>query len=331
MGELRRLLIPILGLVAITGVGTAGYVLVEGLAWLDALYMTVITMSTVGYGEIVPLHPAGKLFTIALIMGTVGLALYLFTDIARALLHTNLRDLFRGKDMQTRIAGLSNHVIVCGYGRFGRIVVEELDRAGVPTVVIESDPGRQSELETAGALYLIGSAASDEMLLMAGIERARAIAIGTGSDPDNVFITLSAREHNRDVRIHARGESDAAMRRLTLAGANQVVSAYHMGGRAIASSILRPAVVDFLEIARPKWGQEVDLEELRLEQGCELAGRTIEALETEVQRLRVVALKRGDEPIRLVPEADTEVRPGDHLVVIGERESLTRIAQLSAV
>jgi voltage-gated potassium channel len=329
MGGLRRLLIPILGLAAITGLGTAGYVLVEGLSWLDAAYMTVITMSTVGYGEIVPLHPAGKLFTMALIMGTVGFALYLFTDIANALLHTNLRDLFRGKDMQTRIAGLSNHVIVCGYGRFGRIVVEELDRAGVPTVVIESDPGRQAELDTDGALYLIGSAASDEMLVAAGIERARAIAIGTGSDPDNVFITLSAREHNREIRIHARGESDAAMRRLTLAGANQVVSAYHMGGRAIASSILRPAVVDFLEIARPKWGEEVDLEELRLGEGCALAGRTIEALEAEVQRLRVVALKRGEEAIHLVPGADTEVRPGDHLVVIGERESLTRIAQLS--
>ena len=328
--QLRRFFVPILGLASITGVGTVGYVLVEELSWLDALYMTVITMSTVGYGEIVPLSPTGKIFTVFLIMGTVGTALYLLTDIANALLHTSVRDLFRGKDMQARIDQLRDHVIVCGYGRFGRIVVEELERNGVSTVIIESDAGKVSELESIDACYLIGSATSDELLAKAGIGRARAIVVGTGSDPDNVFITLSAREQNAQIRIHARGESKAAIRRLELAGTDQVVSAYQMGGRTMASSILRPAVVDFLEIARPRMGEAVDLEELRLSPGCALCGRTIESLEGEAPRLRVVALKRGEEGIVLVPAGDTEVTAGDHLVVIGERESLQRLAQLSA-
>ena len=327
--QLRRFVVPILGLAAITGIGTVGYVLVEDISWLDALYMTVITMSTVGYGEIVPLSTTGKVFTVFLIVGTGGTALYLLADIANALLHTNLRDLFRGKDMQARIDQLRDHVIVCGYGRLGRIVVEELERNGASTVIIESDTAKAAELDSAGACFLIGSATSDETLTQAGIERARAIVIGTGSDPDNVFITLSAREKNAVLRIHARGESDAVIRRLELAGADQVVSAYQMGGRTIASSILRPAVADFLEIARPRMGEEVDLEELRLSPGCELCGRTIQSLEDEAKRLRVVALKRGEEAIDLVPAGDTVVTAGDHLVVIGERASLERLAQLS--
>jgi len=156
-----------------------------------------------------------------------------------------------------------------------------------------------------------------------------AIVVGTASDSDNVFITLSAREKNPAIRIHARGESDGGLRRLRLAGADQALSAYHMGGLRIAASILRPSVVDFLEIAAPGRGEEVDLEEIRLSPGSPMVGAAIGMVEQRHDRLRIVALKRDGEPIRLVPPPGTEVRDGDHLVVIGARRSLEDLAQLA--
>jgi voltage-gated potassium channel len=323
------MLLPIAGLLAITAVGTIGYVIVEEMKWLDALYMTVITMSTVGYGEVAPLHADGRIFTVILIMGTVGTALYLFTDLAHALVETSIQDLIRGKQMQTRIAKLHDHVIVCGYGRFGHIVVEELRTSGTPIVIIEANPAKQPELDNLGEPYVMGLATADDVLEQAGIQHARAIVVGTGSDPDNVYITLSARECNPEIRIHARGETDVAIRRLELAGANQVVSAYKMGGRALAASILRPAVVDFLEIARPRIGPAVELEELVIAAGCSLEGRSIDQIEKELRRVRIVALKRGDAAIELVPQPDTSLIADDHLVVIGDSESLASIATRS--
>ena len=232
--------------------------------------------------------------------------------------------------MDKQIAALANHVIVCGFGRMGHVVAEELARNGVPIVIVENDPAREPALLETGYPYVIGSAASDDVLLRAGIRRARAVVVGTASDSDNVFITLSARELNPSVRIHARGESDTALRRLEQAGAHQAVSAYHMGGTRMANAILRPAVVDFLEISRPRYGEEVDLEEVRIAPGCALAGQSVRALEQRAPRLRIVGLKRGEGRIELVPDENTQVFSGDLLVAIGDRESLAKIAQLAA-
>jgi voltage-gated potassium channel len=190
-------------------------------------------------------------------------------------------------------------------------------------VVIDVDPAKGADLAKAEVPHVIGSAVSDDVLERAGIERARAIVIGTSTDSDNVFITLAAREHNPRIRIHARGESPPAQRRLRQAGADQVVSAYQMGGSRMAASILRPSVVDFLEISVPFRGEQVDLEEIALD------GREIKEIEGETHRLRIVALKRGEETTRLIPDPTTSVSGGDHLVVIGERPSLEKLAQLA--
>jgi voltage-gated potassium channel len=326
----RRVLRAVLGLLAITAFGTLGYMVVEDLSFLDALYMTVITVATVGYGEVRPLHPEGRIFTMVLIVTAASTAAYMFTQIAQALVESSLREVLSRRAMDKQIAALANHVILCGFGRLGHVVAEEVSRNGVPLLIVESDPAREPELRESGHPYLIGSAVSDEVLLRAGIARARAIVVGTGSDSDNVFITLSARELNPGLRIHARGESDTALRRLEQAGAHQVVSAYHMGGSRMANAILRPAVVDFLEIARPRYGEEVDLEEVRIAPGCALAGQSVRQLEQRVPRLRVVGLKRGDARIELVPDETTQVRSGDLLVAIGDRASLASIAQLAA-
>jgi voltage-gated potassium channel len=327
MIPLRRLVIAIGALALITGVGTVGYVLIEEVSWLDALYMTVITLSTVGYKEVAPLDPGGKLFTMALIVVGVGMSLYLLSQIAEVLVEGRLRDFFQGNAMTRRIESLEGHVIVCGYGRFGRVVVAELQAKGESLAIVERDPGLEADLAQTGAAYLVASATSEEALERAGIERARAIVIATGSDAENVFIALSARERNPSIRIHARGESDAAVRRLALAGADQVVSPYHIGGMRVAAAILRPAVVDSLEIAHEHSGAEVDLQELRVSAGSAMPGQTVGWVEAQAPRVRVVALKRGAEPIRIVPDGDTEITGGDHLVLIGEGQSLSRLAR----
>jgi voltage-gated potassium channel len=319
-----------LGLLAISTFGTLGYMAVEKLSFFDALYMTVITIATVGYGEVVPLRTEGRIFTIVLIVAAASTAAYMFTEIAQALIQNSLSDVLTRRAMHKKVAELADHVIICGFGRMGHVVAEEVSRNGVDLVVVESDPAREPALLESGYPYILGSAAEDDVLIRAGIQRARAIVVATASDPDNVFITLSVRELNPSVRIHARGETDAALRRLEQAGAHQAISAYHMGGRRMANAILRPAVVDFLEVARPRYGEEVDLEEVRIAPGCALAGQSVRALEQRVPRLRIVGLKRGEARIELVPDENTQVVSGDLLVAIGDRASLSLIAQLAA-
>lgn len=323
----QRLLRALAVLMALTAVGTTGYVLLGAQSWIDALYMTVTTLATVGYGEIVPLGPGGRVFTMLLIAGGVGVALYAFTSVAQFAVEGRLREMLGGSTMHRTIEAMRDHVVVCGYGRLGRVVVAELRRAGVPLVVVDVDPQVAEELEAERIPHVIGSALAESTLERAGLARARAIAVATPSDADNVFITLSARERHPEVRIHARAETDAGMRHLRLAGAHQVLSAYHTGGLKLAASIVRPTVVDFLELAAPGGAEEVDLGEVRVEPRSELIGRSLHAIEDAHPRLRIVAVRRGEAEVLLVPEPGTSVRDGDHLVAVGVRGSLAALAQ----
>lgn len=326
MTATRRFALAVSLVAAMTVVGAIGYILIEHMSVLDAFYMSVITISTVGFQEVKPLSPAGRLFTIGLIVTGVGSAIYLFTVIGELVVEGRLRE-FLGKSAMTRkIHSLEQHVIVCGFGRFGRAVVEELIRNAVAMVVIEADPAKQADLDTVGALHVAGSALEDSVLEDAGIGSARAIIVATGSDADNVYITLSAREKNPKLLIYARGDSEAGLRRLKLAGADQVVAAYQWAGMRIAASILRPSVVDFLQLSVPGRESEVDLEEIRISRESPAAGKTIAALERENPRLRVVALKRNDQRLEMIPAAETKIEPDDLLVAIGEADSLKRLA-----
>jgi len=306
--------------------GAAGYILVEHMSVLDAFYMSVITISTVGFGEVKPLSPAGRLFTIGLIVTGVSSAIYLFSVIGELVIEGSLKEFLGKSAMNRKIHNLQEHVIVCGFGRFGRAVVEELTRNTVPMVVIEADPARQAELEATATLHVVGSALEDSVLEDAGIGSARAIIVATGSDADNVYITLSAREKNPKILIYARGDSDAGLRRLKLAGADQVVAAYQWAGMRIAASILRPSVVDFLQLSVPGRESEVDLEEIKISPESPAAGKTIAAVERDNPRLRIVALKRNDKTLELIPAADTQIELDDLLVVIGESDSLKHLA-----
>jgi len=305
----------------LTVVGTAGYMLIEGVSLIDGLYMTVITLSTVGYREVAPLEPAGRLFTIGFIIIGVGTALYAVASLAEYLIEGRLREVFGRRAMDRSIQSLHDHVIVCGFGRLGRAVAEELERSGTPLVIVDSDAAKEADLEGGGHAYVIGSALEDSVLRRAGIERARAVVTATPSDPDNVFIALSARELNEDISVHARGETSQGIRRLRLAGADQVISMHQLGGLRIANAIVRPGVVDFIELASPGVGASIELEEVVLAPGSPLADCRVHVV--------VVALKRGGEPTKLQPEPEEQLSAGDHVVVVGDRENVHQLSELA--
>lgn len=322
----RRFLLAIGGIVILTIGGTVGYMAIEHMSALDALYMTVITLSTVGYEEVKHLDTQGRIFTMGLIVVGVGTAFYLFAAITQFVVEGQFREMVGRVAMKRKIEQLEGHIVICGFGRMGRVVADEITRAGGQAVVIERDSAREAELIAQNLLYVIGSALEDRVLEEAGVRRARAIVAVTASDADNVYITLSARAMNPKILIHARGESEGGLQRLRMAGADQAISAYQWGGLRLAASIMRPSVVDFLELSFPGRGAEVDLEEIRVAEGSVLVGQPISAVEQSSTRLRIVALKRGSEPSRLIPDPATRIEAGDFLVAIGDRDTLRRLA-----
>jgi voltage-gated potassium channel len=325
MSRGRNLLLAIAAIVALTAVGTVGYMAIEHMSVLDALYMTVITISTVGYEEVKPLGTGGRIFTMAMIVTGVGTAFYVFATITQFVVEGQLREAVGRVAMKHKIEKLEGHVVICGFGKMGRVVAEEVTRSGGTAVVIERDPAREAELAASGLLFVIGSSLEDRVLEEAGLRRARAIVIVTASEADNVFITLSARAMNPKINIHARGESEVGLQHLRMAGADQAVAAYQWGALRLAAAVMRPSVVDFLELSFPGRGAEIDLEEIRVAEGSTLVGQPISAVEQSSTRLRIVALKRGSAPSTLIPDPATRIEAGDFLVAIGDRDTLRRL------
>ena len=325
MSRGRNLLLAIAAIVALTAVGTVGYMAIEHMSVLDALYMTIITISTVGYEEVKPLGTGGRIFTMAMIVTGVGTAFYVFATITQFVVEGQLREAVGRVAMKHKIEKLEGHVVICGFGKMGRVVAEEVTRSGGTAVVIERDPAREAELAASGLLYVMGSALADSVLEEAGLRRARAIVIVTASEADNVFITLSARAMNPKINIHARGESEVGLQHLRMAGADQAVAAYQWGALRLAAAVMRPSVVDFLELSFPGRGAEIDLEEIRVAEGSALVGQPISAVEQSSTRLRIVALKRGSAPSTLIPDPATRIEAGDFLVAIGDRDTLRRL------
>jgi voltage-gated potassium channel len=308
-------------------IGTAGYILIEQMSLIDALYMTVITMTTVGFDEVKPLDTAGRIFTMGLIFSGVGTAYYLFSTVTETVIGGQLRELIGRNAMNRRIHQLEGHIILCGYGRFGRIVAEELHRNGLSPVVIENNPDKEAELARENELYIIGSALDEAVLDHAKIDSAADIVVATASDPDNVYISLSARSRNPRIRIHARAESEIGLKHLHLAGVDRAISSYQWSAMRIANGIARPSVVDFLGLILPGRGDpEISLEEITVPPGSVFKDKTIAELEAQNDLVRVVALKRGSDPIRLIPTPQTVIATGDLLIAIGAHSSLRNLA-----
>jgi voltage-gated potassium channel len=231
--------------------------------------------------------------------------------------------------MERTIASLRDHVVVCGFGRFGRSVSEHLRKAGSSVVVIDNDPSVERACTALGCTFLLGSALDDAVLARAAIDRAAAIVTAVPSDSDNVFIALSAHEANPDIAIHARAETDAGIHRLRMSGASQVISPHRLGGQRVANAIVRPGVVEFLELSAPGDGAEVDLEEVVLSAGSRLIDRALKDLKPLGMPLAVIAIKRGSESLKIRPGADEVLREGDRVVVVGHHDVLGRLAEMA--
>ena len=317
------------GLAALLILGSLGFVWIEGWSFFDSLYMTVTTLTTVGYGEVHPLSRIGKIYNMALILGGMGVMLYIVTSLARVVVEGEIKAALGKRKLLKHIKRLKNHYIICGFGRIGEIIARQLRQRGLAVVVIENKPELLTELEEAGYYFLAGDATREEVLLEAGIERAKGLVAVVHSDAANVYITLTARSLNPNLFIVARAEDMGAEQKLRRAGADRVESPYEMGGRKMAHTILRPTVTTFLELAMAE-GVEMSMEEVGVRSGSRLVGLALKdsGLRRDLD-LIVVAIKRADGQMLFNPSPDAEIQADDTLIVLGMRKNLDALEELA--
>lgn len=299
---------------------------IEGWPLLDAVYMTVTTLATVGYGEIHPLSPTGRIFTIGLIGVGVGGALYTLTSVMQYVFEGHLGRTWEQRRMENRIDRLRDHFILCGFGRVGRQVARDFVRSGVEFVVIDINQASLDLAAAEGYVCVRGDAENDDTLRRAGIELARGLVTCINADPDNIFVTLSARALRADLVIIARGNNEESAPKLARAGANRVVSPYSIGGRQMAMLAVRPTTVEFVESVLHRGGDgELLLENISVAQGSPLIGSTLEELQTRVAPGVAVLAIRRDHGLLTRPPLKTDIRRGDELVAIGTPEQLKAV------
>jgi voltage-gated potassium channel len=308
---------------AVIVVGTAGYVLIEGWSAWDAFYMTAITITTVGYGEVHPLSTAGRAFTVFICFTGVGAIFYAFTLFMSLLAGGTLVERWERKRLARMLDSLNDHFILCGFGRMGEIIAREFARQDVPFVVIERNPERMHLAMDQGFLSVEADASNEEVLRRVGIARARGFVAAVSTDAENVYAVLSARLLRPDLFIVGRAESDDARSKLRRAGADRVISPYHLGGLQIAQTALRPAVVDFVQLATSSDNMDLALEQVHIAQGSPLDGRSLIAAELRHRfGVVVVGIRRADGKMDFNPEPEATMHAGDDLVVLGRAASL---------
>ncbi len=325
----RRLRLALLLIFGLIISGTAGYHLLEGMSFLDGLYMTVITLTTVGFGEVKPLSPVGRLFTIGLILSGVVVGAWAVQNAVEVLLGDQLWRTIGRRRVTRIIEKLSGHYIVCGYGRMGSETATELQRRGVPFVVVESQPDVVHALLEENVPVVEGDATHAEVLRAAGIERARGLVAAADTDADNVLIVLTARELNPDLIVVARAATVEAESKLYRAGANRVVTPYAIGGRRIALALLRPVVSEFLSVVVYTEETETEMGELHVRAGSPFLGKTIR--ETELRQrwgATVVGVKTAAGRLIISPSPDYRLDQGDVLLIVTETEKLRELEKL---
>ncbi len=322
---MRRLLLASVFVVVILISGIVGYRLIEGWSLLDALYMTIITVSTVGFREITPLSVAGKVFTVILICGGVGTIIFAFGTLAEFLVEGHLTGLLGRRRMERRIERLNKHYIVCGFGRVGEQVAKELVQADVPFVIIDSDPDKMLKCEQECYPYVIGDAAEDDVLEAAGVGRAKGLIAVVDDDGDNTLITLSAKGVNPTIFVVARAEQAGSEPKLKKAGADRVVSPIAIGGRRIAAMVLRPLVTDYLDVMAHGEDIEFQLEESELAKDSTISGMSIKAAGVRDKTgVFILAIKKADGRILANPSPSEELQAGDRLVIMGTKDQLKK-------
>jgi len=322
MSPTRRLLYIAAVLLAVIAAGTIGYMVIQDWPFMDALFMTIITISTVGYREVHDLSDAGRVFTIFLIVGGVGIMFYSVGTIVQYFVENQLSRLLGGRRMKQDISKLKDHIIICGYGQAGKEVALTLSEESVPFVVVDNSDEAVKRASEDGRLFVRGNATTDEVLEEAGIQQARGLVAAVGDDADNIFITLSAKGLRHDIQVVARAYAEESESKLKRAGADRVILPLRLGGRRMAMIALHPLVIDFVETTIHSRDRDFVLEEIRVASGSPIAGMSINQGHESSGGASVLAVKKKGGPLLANPPSETLLEPGDEVVVMGTRQQL---------
>jgi voltage-gated potassium channel len=327
----RKLIGALAFLGVLSVVGAIGFHRIEGWNWFDSIYMVATTFATVGYMEVHPLSPAGRVFNLGLMIFGVGTVFFAIGALNQTLMEFELDEVFGRRKMDRQIENITGHYIICGAGRVGRSAAREFHRNRVPFLIVEASEARGEKNEAAW-LTLTGDATQEKILRQAHIERAIGLVAATTTDATNIYIVLTARALNPRLRIIARASEDAAEKHLRTAGADIVISPYQFAGHRIAQSFLRPNVVDFLDIAVSReQHEEMVIEEILVNASSRLAGATVG--NSFIHRdlgIMVLAIKRSDGQPCFNPTANEPIHAGDNLIVMGETAQMPKLEQIAA-
>jgi len=321
--SLMLIIIPI-------SVGVIGYMIIEGYSFLDALFMTVITIATVGYGEVKPLSDVGKIFTIILIISNLGVFAYAISLVTSILIQGDFFEKFKKNKMKNKIALLHNHVIICGYGRNGKEAAEILKRNKIKFVILENKVELTAENTSDDFYFLNEDATKEEVLRDAGIKQARGLITTLPNDADNVYVALTARELNQKLNIISRASNDNSVTKLKRAGANNVIMPDKIGGAHMASMIVHPDVKEFMDLISVQINSDVKVEEITLKKiQSKLKGNTIEQLNIRNSTgVNVLGLKNADGTYVVNPEVNRVLDDDVKLILLGTHEQMTRFKEL---
>ena len=313
-----------LALLALLAAGTLGYTLIEGWSLFESFYMTIITLSTVGYAELSPLSDSGRLFTSILILMGVGTVFYTVTAVFGYVVEQGFQGTLGRRRMERQMDRLKDHYIICGYGHVGEEVAGIIGGTGSPMVVVDVDGSAIKRAMASGYPALHGNASSDAILGKAGIARARALIAAASSDAENVFITLSARRMNPDVYVVARAYGEDAAPKIESAGPNKVVLPVRIGGKHMAMMAMRPRLVSFIDTYFGRSSNPLELEDIVVTEDSPAANKLVAEIESALG-LTVLALRKADNRLFPKPAANLGVSAGDELVVLGARKQLEQV------
>ncbi|MBC7864039.1 MAG: potassium channel protein [Bacteroidia bacterium] len=323
--------VPLFILLGLVLVGTVGFVVIDGYKWFDAFFMTIITISTVGYEEVQPLSGAGRVFTSCLIIVSFGTFAYAASSVTKFVLDGEVNEFFKQRRLKKVLDKLTDHVIICGYGRNGRQAAQVLKKHNKRFVVIESSD-KITDLLTHQYqdLVIAGDATTDEILLKAGIQRAKALIITLPVDADNLFICLTARNLNKNVSIISRASEDSSDAKLRIAGANSVIMPDKIGGAHMASLVMKPAVIEFIDFITGQGGDSINLEEFSYENLPEdFRNKTIKDLEIRNSTgANIVGYRTADGKYVVNPSADTKLVPNAKLFVLGTPDQIEKLKKM---
>ena len=325
----RRFLVLASAILVTVAIGTAGFVFIAGYPPFDAFYMTLTTMTTVGYGEIHPLGHAGRVFNSFLIVFGVTTIFIAIGAMTQTIIEQEFGEVIGKRRKKRMIDKLKDHYIVCGFGRVGRGAAAELQHAHVPFVVVDMNPDRVEMAINAGMLAVVADSTHDETLRQLGIDRARGLVAALATDADNLFVLLSAKGLNHKIYVAARAAEESAEEKMRRAGADAVFAPYSITGHRLAQSLLRPHVVQFLDFTTQNIGMDVSIEQVRISENSEVVSKTIKDMQLSRDLgVIVMAVRKNDGKMLFNPPAETAVHGGDYLIVMGPLQKLRALESL---